>query len=243
MHNDDTSLRRVHGRVTLIASHDGRALRCSIPPVHMFGRHRRESNRPERQEMIDRTRALLLATAAASAIGLAACGGNVNASVGGTVSGLGTGLSLTLQNNNTDTITVNANGAFQFPTQLQSGAAYAVTIRTQPTGQSCSVANGTGSVDSAGDDVSSVTVACITTTSISGSVTGLKPGTAVTLTDGTELLPVAINGAFAFQGTLPAGTAYTVTVATQPAGETCTVTNGAGTIQAGVATGVTVTCS
>ena len=47
-------------------------------------------------------------------------------------------------------------------------------------------------------------------------------------------------------GLLTAGTAYQVTVATQPLGLTCTVLNGTGTISsasAAAATPITVTCS
>jgi ABC-type molybdate transport system substrate-binding protein len=63
-------------------------------------------------------------------------------SVGGTVSGA-TG-ALVLQDNAGDDLTVNANGAFTFATQLNSGTAYAVTVKAHPPGQGCAVTNGTG---------------------------------------------------------------------------------------------------
>src|SRR3989344_2708727 len=92
-------------------------------------------------------------------------------SIGGAVTGLGAGKTVTLQNTGKDDLTINANGNFVFVTRLDSGIAYAVTVktqpsgqrctvtqRTQPSGQSCTVRNGTGSVVSA--NVGSVEVSC-----------------------------------------------------------------------------------
>jgi N-acetylneuraminic acid mutarotase len=79
-------------------------------------------------------------------------------SVGGMLTGLAPGLSVTLLNNGGDSLMRSVNGAFTFPTSLSSGAAYAVTVGTQPTGQHCSVSNGTGTVASA--NVTNVAVYC-----------------------------------------------------------------------------------
>jgi Putative esterase len=77
-------------------------------------------------------------------------------SVGGRVSGLsGT---VVLQDNGSDPLNVNANGSFTFATRLASGAAYAVTVQSNPSGQTCTVFNGSGTVGSA--DVTKVTVSC-----------------------------------------------------------------------------------
>jgi hypothetical protein len=78
-------------------------------------------------------------------------------SVGGTVSGL-TGSGLALQNNGADTLSIAANGSFTFATELEDGSAYAVTVSAQPTDQTCSVANGSGTIAAA--DVSNVAVTC-----------------------------------------------------------------------------------
>ena len=78
---------------------------------------------------------------------------------------------------------------------------------------------------------------------LGGTVSGLAAGTSVTLSDGSVLLPVAINGSFAFPGLLAVGTAYQMTIATQPAGGTCTILNGSGTVAAGSPVNVQVTCS
>jgi hypothetical protein len=77
--------------------------------------------------------------------------------VGGTISGL-VG-SVSLQNNGGEIVTVSADGAFTFPTALATGAAYAVTVSTQPSAQTCSVTNDTGTIAAA--NVSNVTVSCL----------------------------------------------------------------------------------
>lgn len=79
--------------------------------------------------------------------------------IGGTASGLeGSGLILKL-NGSTD-LPVGANGAFTFPTGLPDGAAYAVTVGTQPATptQTCTVANGSGTV--AAGNVTNIAVGC-----------------------------------------------------------------------------------
>ena len=183
---------------------------------------------------------LLILAAAAS---LAACGGDSRASIGGDVSGLNAGQNVTLQNNHADTLAVSANGPFRFGTELDGGTTYNVTILTQPQGQICEVANGTGSVDSNSDSIIAVTVACVTTSSVGGTVSGLAAGTSVTLSNGTVLLPLAANGPFTFPGTLAFGTDYDVTVATQPLGQTCRIANGVGSVTADSLTALAVTCS
>ena len=179
-----------------------------------------------------------------AALALAACGGGGNnAGIGGTVNGLNAGQSVVLQDNNADSLTVTASGSFRFATTLADGAGYSVTILTQPTGQICEVASGTGQVDQVGNSVTSVAIACVTTSSVGGTISGLATGTAVTLSNGSVLLPVAANGTFAFPGALVAGTSFKVTVATQPLGQTCTVVGGVGSVTAASESAITVTCS
>ena len=57
--------------------------------------------------------------------------------IGGTLTGLATGASVVLQNNGGSNLTASANGAFTFTAAVNSGAAYAVTVLTQPSGQTC----------------------------------------------------------------------------------------------------------
>ncbi len=178
--------------------------------------------------------------------GLAGCGGGRStASIGGTLSGLNSGATVVLQNNLSDTLTLNANGSFSFPTQISDNGTYSVTILTQPTGQNCSVGNGSGTVDSAGDNVANVTVVC--TSSISVTVNGLTAGTSVGLSDGlgtTNVLYVPYpGGIYSFSDPISAGQTYNVSVVVQPVGLNCTVANGSGTSTGEPVTGIVVTCS
>ena len=86
-------------------------------------------------------------------------------SIGGSVSGLsGT---VALQDNGGDTLSVSANGSFTFATLLAPGQAYNVTVATNPSGQVCTVSNGSGTV--ASSNVTNVTVSCAAQSSGSGS--------------------------------------------------------------------------
>ena len=94
---------------------------------------------------------------------LVACGGGgggggsapATYSIGGNVTGLGAGNTLVLTNNGADDLSVAANGAFTFATPIHG--AYSVAVKTQPPGQACTVAKGSGTAAAA---VSSVAVNC-----------------------------------------------------------------------------------
>lgn len=64
--------------------------------------------------------------------------------VGVTLAGLKTGLFLTLSNNGSDPLSMTAVGTGTFNKSLLNGQPYAITITTQPVGQTCTVTNGTG---------------------------------------------------------------------------------------------------
>jgi hypothetical protein len=189
---------------------------------------------------MDQTRVMNIVCCAITSLALTACGGA--STIGGTLSGLGSGLSVVLQNNGADNLTLTSNGAFTFATAVTESGSYNVTVLTQPVGQACSVANGSGSLNIWGDPVHEITVTCTTNSSIGGTVSGLPAGTSVVLSNGSVSLPIAANGAYAFPGLLAAGTTYTVTVATQPSGHTCTLSNASGTVVSGVMAVVDVTC-
>jgi alpha-tubulin suppressor-like RCC1 family protein len=102
---------------------------------------------------------------------LAACGGGTSDptptptpaptyTVSGTVSGL-TGSGLVLQDNAADDTAVAAAGSFTFAGQLASGAAYAVSVKTQPSNpaQTCTVASGSGTVGVV--SIGGVAVTCV----------------------------------------------------------------------------------
>jgi hypothetical protein len=163
--------------------------------------------------------------------------------IGGTVSGLA-GAGLVLQNNAGDNLGITANGTFTFATPIASGSTYAVTVLDQPSGptQTCTVSGGTGTVGAG--NVTSVVVDCTTNRyTVGGTISGLA-GTVVLQNTGGDDLPLTANGSFAFATTAFSGTMYNVTVLTQPGtpSQTCTVTNGSGTVTNADVTSVTVTC-
>jgi 6-phosphogluconolactonase (cycloisomerase 2 family) len=162
--------------------------------------------------------------------------------VGGTVSGLASGTSVTLQVNSSNPTTVSSNGSFTFSTPLANGTPYEVSIGTQPSGLTCSVSNGTGTVASA--NVTNVTITCATTTyTVGGTVSGLAPGTSVTLqVNSSNPTTVSSNGSFTFSTPLANGTPYEVSIGTQPTGLSCSIPNGAGTLSGSNVTNVSVSC-
>jgi hypothetical protein len=178
-----------------------------------------------------------------SGLVLAACGGgDSNATIGGTLTGLTTGLNVVLEDNASSSITLTSDGTFTFGDELGTGDTYDVTVTTQPVGETCTVANGSGTVNAV-DNVSDIAVTCAVTASVTGTVSGLAAGTSVTLSNGSVLLPIAANGSFSFPGVLASGSAYAVTIAVSPVGETCTVGNGSGTVPASEVVSVAVVCS
>ena len=99
----------------------------------------------------------------------------------------------------------------------------------------------------AGSLVGMVVVGCGGTSSaqIGGTLTGLSGGTTVQLlNNGANPLTMSANGFFAFSTSIQSGSTYNVSVGTQPIGETCSVTNGTGTVSSNGAavTNVAVSC-
>ncbi|MGC4394557.1 lactonase family protein [Hydrogenophaga sp. T2] len=163
--------------------------------------------------------------------------------VGGSVSGLAGGRSLVLRNNGADPITVSANGAYAFATRVARNGGYAVSVDTQPTGQTCTVSNATG--DGVLANVGNVNVLCAASShGVGGSVAGLAAGATVTLlNNGSDATVVAANGPYAFATRVADQGGYAVTVGTQPAGQTCTVANAQGSGLAADVGNVNVQCS
>jgi len=89
-----------------------------------------------------------------------------------------------------------------------------------------------------------VAVTCTTSAyTIGGSVTGLT-GTGLVLQDnGGDNLAISTNGTFVFATPHANSYVYFVTILTQPAGQTCTVSPAAGVVSGANATAVVVTCA
>ena len=159
--------------------------------------------------------------------------------IGGTVSGL-IG-SLVLEDNGGDALTMSSNGTFTFATPVAQGSTYHVTVQTQPSTQTCTVANGTDPLGAA--NVSNVTVICaVNAYTVGGTVSGLT-GTVTLLDNGGDTLPVSGNGSFTFPTPVAEGSSYSVTIQTQPALQTCAVTNGLDPMGGSNVTNVTVICA
>ncbi len=115
-------------------------------------------------------RSIIYAVAIASAAA-AGCGDNRDApgsgsdtgsgssyAIGGSVSGLSVE-GLVLANNGGDDLVVPVNAtSFTFDTKVASGASYLVSVKTQPTGELCTVTGGTGVATA---DVDSISIACL----------------------------------------------------------------------------------
>ena len=74
--------------------------------------------------------------------------------LGGTVSGL-TG-TVVLTNGSVDK-SISASGSYTFDAAVNSGSSYTVTVKTQPSSQTCTVSNGTGTANAT---VSNIDVSC-----------------------------------------------------------------------------------
>ncbi len=77
---------------------------------------------------------------------------------------------------------------------------------------------------------------------VGGTVSGLT-GTLVLQNNGGDDLTITGNGAFTFTTELADGAVYDVTVLTPPAGQSCVITGGSGTIAGANITNVTAICS
>jgi 6-phosphogluconolactonase (cycloisomerase 2 family) len=118
--------------------------------------------------MIVRMKTILRFTIVFSAfVSLISCGGGGGGGGGGvpattyTVGGQISGLSgsVTLQNNGENALTLTSSGSFAFTAPLSQGANYAVTISSQPPGQTCSIQNGSGTNIQA--NITDVIVTCL----------------------------------------------------------------------------------
>jgi sugar lactone lactonase YvrE len=151
--------------------------------------------------------------------------------VGGTVAGLSGGNVELI--NGSDRVVVYSNGTssipFAFPVRVASGVTYNVAVRNSPPAKTCAVGNGSGTV--ASSDIASVSVICSSSAfALGGGITGLTSAGLV-LANGIDTLNVAANAtAFTMPQAVAQGTAFNLTVRTQPLGLVCTVANATGSM-------------
>src|ERR1700691_2152102 len=111
--------------------------------------------------------------------------------LGGTISGLGAKTGLVLKNG-ADSRSVPANAtSFVMPTPVSFDSSYSVTVESAPSGLTCTVSRGTGTMPAS--NVSNVLVTCADQAyTVGGSVTGLTTSGLV-LANGTDTVTVAQN--------------------------------------------------
>jgi len=164
-------------------------------------------------------------------------------SVGGIISGLVNDLTTTLKLNNAGELF--PNGSFTFAnTFLFDEDIYTVAVAASP-GHDCLVTAGDEGVIATAD-VTDVVVNCTPLDyTVSGDVTGLDGGTITLELNGSEQLPVSMDGVFDFASTLYHTDEYTVTILIQPADRLCVIDNGTGTgaIAAANVTDVSISCT
>lgn len=175
--------------------------------------------------------------------GLGACGGSSSASsvnLGGSITGLTVDNLVLTDSVSSVTLAANAS-SFTFPVRIAAGAAYSVSVLTQPPGLTCRVTNASGVAGS--DDVTNVQVACVPNNSLGGMIAGLHADGLVLANGSDTVGPIAAGSTtFVFPNKVGVGFAYGVTVLSQPTGLTCSVQNGVGTMGAADVTSVQVTC-
>lgn len=163
--------------------------------------------------------------------------------IGGHVSGLVAG-GLELKLNGGAAFPIATDGAYTFPAALADASVYTAMISSQPVGQACTLAHANGTLT--GANITDVDVTCTGGASytVGGMVAGLTgSGLSLSLDAGAQTLPIATNGSFTFPLALADGSAYVVTVGTQPTGQVCSVANGSGAIAGANVTQVGVSCA
>ncbi len=183
--------------------------------------------------------------ALACAVALSACGGSDGQlELGGTFEGVTKeGLVVTIGCQE-KAITPPANGSgagrWAFNGLIASDDRYNVELKSKPSNtESCDIMNPSGR---AGYHVTSVYIICkLRNHGLSGTVSNLKGN--LVLVNGSDKVTVQA-GATTFKMTdVPEDSPYGVAVLEQPAGQTCTVGNGSGTVGPAPITNVTVTCT
>ena len=133
-----------------------------------------------------------------------------------------------IENNSGDDTVVEQTGSgdvsFTFNTSISSGSTYSVSVKLQPNTQTCTASNASGTTS---QNISNITIACTNSSyNVSGTVSGLT-GSVVLQNNGAEDL-TASNGSFSFTNKINKGSAYNVTVKTQPSPFTCSAASNRG---------------
>lgn len=145
----------------------------------------------------------------------------------------------------------NGNGPVTFTplAGLPEGTEWSVVVNSAPQGQTCNVSNGSGTLT---NDVTNVSISCSdivvnpTGYSISGTISGASGTVSWETRVGGNFYHDGLNGngavSFTYGDGIASGSSWSVVVLSAPAGQTCNVSNGSGTLTAAVSN-VAITCS
>jgi hypothetical protein len=190
--------------------------------------------------------------ALACALGLAGCGGSgadlvlsINPIIGLTKDGM------TIRNNGGTPIAIAGGTAFyNFTDRIGTDTAFNIEIVTQPPNAACVVNNGKGTTGAYAP--TGISITCIATPhNVSAVVSGLT-GTGLVVVNGAMQYKNITNGVYSFTVTAADGTksgqvgdgnTYGFGILTQPSGQSCVLTNGAGIMGDHDVTNLTITCS
>ena len=203
-------------------------------------------------------KSILALCALTLAAGLSACGGGTSSyTIDGTVIGLQFD-GLVLQNNEANDLTLGSAGldannnpktfTYSFPGEVDYGKAYNVTVKTSPPHQICQPGGGTADTAGRLTTINAVIRCALVTNTIGGTISGLASDNLTLIngsTGGTLNFVKGTDGTYPTTFTFPAvtyGQTYGVTVLRQPDTQTCTVSNGTGTMGDNAVTTITVTC-
>lgn len=168
------------------------------------------------------------------AVIMVACGGTVDAELGGSVTGLSGGTLVLANNINGDTVSVSSNTTFTFPTKLAPDTQYNVIALTNPSGQDCSnITNGSGTISSSGANVTNIQVTCKAGSNVPVPVCVMPVGLASTnsvvlVLNNFTSHPLTVFGnqsqAVCFSDQLTPGAVFVISVNAQPTtpAQTCT---------------------
>jgi uncharacterized repeat protein (TIGR03803 family) len=160
--------------------------------------------------------------------------------LGGTIRGL-TADGLVLANGGAALVIASGAMTFTFPTAIGAGTHFAVSVTSAPIGLTCSVANGTGAMGAS--NVTQVVVTCSDRAySLGGTISGLT-GSGLVLANDSDRVTIAPGAtAFSLPSAVAFSSGYAVTVAAQPAGQGCLITNGRNVMPAASVSNVSVAC-
>ncbi len=162
--------------------------------------------------------------------------------ISGSISGLN---GVVMLSDGTNTIQVSGAGAttpFAFPPVM--AGMYTISVSANPVSpiaQTC-VVSAPAMITVSNSDITNVAVTCTTNKyPVGGTIYELN-GTVVLEDNGADDYTTNTNGAFNFATSLASDTTYTVTVKTQPAAQTCVLSNYNGTVTNAPISDVEVVC-